>query len=85
VVEDAVDRLRDSPAMWRLLEEVMQSPAVAEAITQQGMGFADQMAGAVRGRARTADARLERLAGRLLRRRSEEPDSSDGAPTIETT
>src|SRR4051794_3322118 len=70
VVEDAVDRLRDSPAMWTLLDEIMHSPAVAEAITQQGMGFADQVGDEVRDRSRSVDDKLERAAWRLLRRRA---------------
>jgi hypothetical protein len=69
VVEDTIDRLRDSPAMWTLLDEIMHSPAVAEAIAQQGMGFADQVGDEVRERSRTVDDKLERAAWRLLRRR----------------
>jgi hypothetical protein len=70
VVEDTVDRLRDSPAMWTLLDDIMHSPAVAEAITQQGMGFADQVGDEVRERSRSVDDKLERAAWRLLRRRA---------------
>jgi hypothetical protein len=55
--------------MWNLLEEVMHSPAVAEAITQQGRGFADQVGDDVRERSRTVDDKLERVAWRLLGRR----------------
>jgi hypothetical protein len=70
IVDNTVERLRDSPAMWSLLEDVMHSPAVAEAITQQGMGFADQVGDEVRDRSRSVDDKLERVAWRLLRRRS---------------
>jgi hypothetical protein len=70
VADDAIARLRDSPAMWALIDEIAQSPSVAEAITQQGYGFADQVGDDIRERSRHADARLERLAWRLLRRRS---------------
>jgi hypothetical protein len=69
IVDDTVERLRDSPAMWTLLEEIMHSPAVAEAITQQSLGFADQVGDEVRERSRTVDDKLERAAWRLLRRR----------------
>jgi hypothetical protein len=70
VVDDTVDRLRDSPAMWSLLEDVMQSSVVAEAIAQQGAGFADQVGDQVRERSRTVDDKLERAAWRLLGRRA---------------
>jgi hypothetical protein len=80
VADDAIMRLRDSPAMWALIEEIAQSPSVAEAITQQGYGFADQVGDDIRERSRTADARLERLAWRLLRRRS-----PPGGPEPSTT
>jgi hypothetical protein len=85
VLDEVAERLPRTEALWILVDQIVASPAVTEAITQQGMGFADQMAGAVRGRARTADARLERIAGRLLRRRSAEPESTDGATTAEPT
>jgi hypothetical protein len=85
VLDEVAERLPRTEALWILVDQIVASPAVTEAITQQGMGFADQMAGAVRGRARTADARLERLAGRLLRRRVAEAESADGATTVETT
>jgi len=70
VADDAIARLRDSPAMWALIDEIAQSPSVTEAITAQGYGFADQVGDDIRERSRHADARLERLAWRLLRRRS---------------
>jgi hypothetical protein len=70
VADDAIARLRDSPAMWALIDEIAQSPSVSEAITAQGYGFADQVGDDIRERSRHADARLERLAWRLLRRRS---------------
>ena len=43
---------------------------MTEATTQQGAGFADEVAAEVRDRSRSVDARLERGAWRLLRRRS---------------
>ncbi len=84
-VAGVLDDLPRTEALWILVDQIVASPAVTQAITQQGMGFADQMAGAVRARSRTADARLERLAGRLLRRRSAEPESNDGPTTVEST
>jgi hypothetical protein len=50
-----------------MVEEIAQSPAVTEAIAQQSVGFADQVAGGVRVRSRNADAWLERTARRALR------------------
>jgi hypothetical protein len=67
--DETVERLLASEQLWRLVEEVARSPAVTDAIAQQGLGFADQVAGEVRSRSRTADAWLERAAGRALRRR----------------
>jgi len=69
VADDAAERLRDSDAMWALVDEIAQSPAVSEAMTQQGAGFADQVGDELRDRSRNVDARLEHAAWRLLRRR----------------
>jgi hypothetical protein len=71
VADDAVARLRESEALWALINDVVQSPVVTEAIAHQGMGFADQVGDDIRERSRRADARLERVAWRLLRRHSE--------------
>jgi hypothetical protein len=69
IVDETVSRLAEREALWTLIDEIARSPAVTEAISQQGMGFADQIAGDVRERSRHADARLENVAMRLLRRR----------------
>ena len=69
IVDETVSRLPEREALWALIDEIAQSPAVTDAITQQGMGFADQVADDVRERSRHADSRLERAALRLLRRR----------------
>jgi membrane-bound lytic murein transglycosylase B len=68
VVDEVVKRLIESEALWVLVDEIAQSPAVTEAIGRQSIGFADQVAGEVRNRSRRADARLERVARRALRR-----------------
>jgi hypothetical protein len=61
-------RLLASEDLWLMVDEVAQSPAVAEAIAQQGQGFADEVAGRMRARSRSADEWLERAARRALRR-----------------
>jgi hypothetical protein len=68
VIDEVVKRLLESDALWVLVDEIAQSPAVTEAIGRQSIGFADQVAGEVRKRSRRADARLERVARRALRR-----------------
>ena len=63
-----VARLLESDALWVLVDEIAQSPSVTAAISHQGVGFANQVAGVARDRSRTADDRLERLAARLTGR-----------------
>ena len=63
--ESRIDQLKE---LWLLVEEIAESPAVTDAITQQGFGFADEVAGGMRARSRNADAWLERTARRALRR-----------------
>jgi hypothetical protein len=67
-VDEAVARLLESEDLWLLVDQIARSPAVTEAISHQGAGFADQVAGVVRGRSQSADDRVERVARRLLRR-----------------
>ena len=62
-------RLLASPQLWKVVDEVARSPAVAEAVARQGFGFADQVAGEVRDRSRSADAVVERTTRRLFGRR----------------
>jgi hypothetical protein len=66
--DEAVARLLESEELWLMVDVVAQSPAVTEAIGRQSIGFADQVAGAVRARSFRADERLEGAARRLLRR-----------------
>ncbi len=68
LVDAVLLQLLKSEGLWVLVEEVVQSPTVTSAISQQGVGFANQMAGVMRDRSRTADDRLERLARRFTRR-----------------
>jgi len=69
-----IERLVASDALWRLVDEIAESPSVTAAVSQQGLGFADQIGGAVRDRSRKADHRVEQSAARLTHR---EPN---GAP-----
>jgi hypothetical protein len=66
VVDRTIARLPESPALWSLIDEVAQSPAVREAISRQSAGFADELADDVRERSRRADDQLEGAARRLL-------------------
>jgi hypothetical protein len=72
LVDEAVRRVLAGEELWLVVDEVAQSPAVTEAIARQSVSFADQVAGQVRDRSRSADARLERVARRVLRRPPEE-------------
>ncbi len=63
-----VERLLASEGLWKLVDEIAASPAVTAAISQQGLGFADQVGEGLRGRSRHADAWLERAARRLVHR-----------------
>jgi hypothetical protein len=82
VAEEAIERLRRTDAMWALIEEVAASPAVTDAISQQGASFADHVAEEMRDRSRSADARLEgaaRRVWRLGRRQGGGPAPASGA------
>ena len=76
VLDTVVDRLLESEDVWLLVEEIARSPAVTDAIAQQSVGFADQVAGQVRHQSQRADARLERVAHRLLRRKAPPGDEA---------
>src|SRR5947209_5455407 len=78
-----IDRLLASDGLWRLVDVVAASPSVRAAMSQQGLGFADQIGDAVRARSRKGDRRLERAAGRLRHRHSADPpeDLADGDGT----
>jgi hypothetical protein len=58
IVDETVSRLAEREALWTLIDEIARSPAVTEAISQQGMGFADQVAGDVCESSCHTDARL---------------------------
>lgn len=80
VLDRFFERLLASEGFWHMIDEVAASPAVTAAISQQGLGFADQVGEEVRTRSRKADDWVERAARRLTRRPPRvlpaEPDSS---------
>jgi hypothetical protein len=80
VVDAAMLKLLDTDALWELVDVIAGSPAVTAAISQQGLGFANQMAGAMRDRSRTADDRLEGLARRLTRRSDRDKSAAGDSP-----
>jgi hypothetical protein len=69
LLDQIVTRLLESEELWLAVEEITRSPAVTEAITQQSLGFADQVAAGVRQGSTGADAWLERAARRVVRTR----------------
>jgi hypothetical protein len=80
VADEVIRRLPESAAMWSLVEEVAGSPTVIDAMSRQGATFADHVADEVRDRSRTADARLERTARRVLWRRRHSDNGDVAAP-----
>jgi hypothetical protein len=74
-----IDRLAASDALWRLVDEIAQSPSVLAALSQQGLGFADQVGQAARDRSRRADVRIEGTVGRLRQRRHRRSEPDPGA------
>jgi len=75
------ERLLASESLWNLIDEIAGSPAVTAAISQQGLGFADQVGDQVRDRSRRADDWMERAARRMIGRQPRvlpaEPDASN--------
>lgn len=75
-----LERLLASASLWRAIDEIAASPAVTAAISQQGLGLADQVGEEVRERSRKADDWMERAARRLVHRQPRslpaEPDPS---------
>src|SRR4051794_32516906 len=60
LVDELLEQLLTRPALCPLVDELVASPAVTAAITQQSLGFADLIGAEIRGRARRADDWLER-------------------------
>lgn len=68
LIDRFLERMLASESLWHLIDEIAASPAVTAAISQQGLGFADQVGDEVRDRARKADDWMERAARRLVGR-----------------
>jgi hypothetical protein len=82
LLDAAVTRVLASAQLWHVVEEVAASPAVTDAISRQGFGFADQVAEEVGARSRRADALLERAAHRILRRPAAGAGPAGPAPAM---
>jgi len=80
LIDRFLERLLASETLWEMIDEIAGSPAVTAAISQQGLGFADQVGDQVRERSRKADDWMERAARRLVGRGPKvlpaEPDAS---------
>ncbi len=76
LADQFVDHLLSSDAVWRLIDVIAASPAVTAAVTQQGLGFADQVGGELRVRARQADDWIAQKA----RRAGDEPPAVVAVP-----
>jgi hypothetical protein len=79
LIDRFFERLLASESLWHLIDEIAASPAVTAAISQQGLGFADELGDEVRSRSRKADDWMERAARRLIGRPQRvipEPDAS---------
>lgn len=68
LIDRFLERLLASNSLWHVIDEIAASPAVTAAISQQGLGFADQVGDEVRDRSRKADDWMERAARRLVHR-----------------
>lgn len=63
-----LERLLASEVLWNTIDEIAASPSVTAAISQQGLGLADQVGEEVREQSRRADDWVERAARRLIHR-----------------
>jgi len=77
LLEEAVEQLLQTDELWLMVDEIARSPAVAEAIQRQSLGFADEVAGGVRVRSRKIDDRLESGARRIFSRKPRTPKGNE--------
>jgi len=76
--EEVIEQLLASEAVWILIDEVVRSPSVTEAITHQGTGLLENVAAKAREGSRHADTRVQRLAKRLSRHPREDTETGRG-------
>src|SRR3954466_2479460 len=57
LVDELLEQLLTRPALWHLVDELVASPAVTAAITQQSLGFADPIGAEVGSRPRRGGGR----------------------------
>jgi hypothetical protein len=81
LMDRVFERLLESEALWHLIDEIASSPAVTAAISQQGLGFADEVGDQVRSRSRKADDWMERSARRRVGRKPRALPAEPGAST----
>lgn len=81
LADQFIDRLATNKAVWRLVDEIAASPAVTAAVTQQSLGFADQVGGELRARARQADDWILRKARRDRDGDGTSPSGNESAGT----
>lgn len=81
LLDRVFERLLESEALWHLIDEIASSPAVTAAVSQQGLGFADELGDQVRSRSRKADDWMERAARRLVGRKQRALPAEPGAST----
>ncbi len=73
LVDGLIEGLSEREALWRLIDEIASSPAVTAAITQQSLGFAEEVRDDVRSRSRRADDWLARVVRRRGPRQAQAP------------
>jgi hypothetical protein len=81
LIDRFLERLLASESLWHMIDEIAASPAVTAAISQQGLGFADQVGDQVRDRSRRADELIERAARRSTRRQPRPLPAGPGMST----
>jgi hypothetical protein len=78
-----LDRVLASEQLDRVVAQIAESDEVRDALRQQSAGMADEVTDELRSRTIAADARLERFARSLIRRRPPTRDGeSPGAETV---
>ena len=70
LVDALVRQLLESDDLWLLVGTIARSEPVTDAITQDSLGFAGELAAEMRSYSRGGDDRVERIARRVLRRRT---------------